>query len=215
MDAQGYAAKLALFERKLADFQAGKGEEGTKEPEPPARDPKLAAVLPVLEGETPLIVSADRFDDIHTALRIADEFDLRIILNHGAEAHRLTAELAERGIPVIWGPAGARYSELESQEGTAETPGFLAAAGVKFAFQTGSVENLAGLLDQARVAMAHGLSYEHALEALTLHPAEIFGAADEVGSLEVGKMADLVVFDGDPLVGLPRVEMVFVGGRRF
>ena len=209
VDAQGYAEKLALHERKAAENAGG------REAEPPARDLKLEALLPVLRGEVPLIVSADRFDDIHTALRIAEEFGLRIILNHGAEAHRVADKLASGKIPVIWGPAGARYRELESQAGTPQTPALLAEAGVVFAFQTGSVENLAGLLDEARKAIASGLPYAAALEALTLHPARIFGAADRLGSLEVGKDADLVVFDGDPLGEISRVEMVFIGGRSF
>ena len=215
MDAQGYADKLAFHERKLAEYRAGGGEEKAKEPTPPARNLQQEALLPVLRGETPVIVSADRFDDIHTALRIAEEFDLRIIVNHGAEAHRLAGELAERDIPVIWGPAGARYRELESQEGTPETPALLARAGVHFAFQTGSAENPVGLLEQARSAIAHGLPYQVALEALTISPARIFGVADQLGSLEVGKSADLVVFDGDPLREIARVERVFIGGKEF
>jgi len=215
MDAQGYADKLALHERKLAEYRAGKGEEKAKEPAPPARNLQQEALLPVLRGETPVIVSADRFDDIHTALRIAEEFDLRIIVNHGAEAHRVAGELAERDIPVIWGPAGARYRKLESQEGTPETPALLARAGIRFAFQTGSAENPVGLLEQARSAMAHGLPYQAALEALTISPARIFGVADQLGSLEVGKSADLVVFNGDPLREIARVERVFIGGKEF
>lgn len=215
IDAQGYADQLRRYEVKLAEYRAGEGEEDAEEPSPPTRNLKHEALLPVLAGEVPLIVSADRFDDIHTALRIADEFDVRIVLNHGAETHRVAEELADRGIPVIWGPAGARYSELESQEGSLETPAMLAAAGIVFAFQTGSLENLDGLLDQARAAMAHGLSHAAALRALTLDAATIFGVQERLGSLEVGKAADLVVFDGDPLYGVPRVEMAFVGGMRY
>ena len=175
----------------------------------------MEALLPVLRGTVPLIVSADRFDDIHTALRIAAEFDVRIILNHGAEAHRLAGELAGQGIPVIWGPASARYRELESQEGRPETPGILARAGVRVAFQTGSIEDVAGLLAQARTAVVHGLSREEALKGLTIYPAQLFGVGDELGSLEVGKWADVVVFDGDPLSELSKAEIVFVGGRRY
>jgi imidazolonepropionase-like amidohydrolase len=215
VDAQGYAETLARHEKELAEYRAGRGEDGAREPTPPARDLKLESLLPVLSGETPFIVSADRFDDIHTALRIAEEFHLRIILNHGAEAYRVGEELARRGIPVIWGPAGTEYRELEAQRGTPETPGRLATAGVRIAFQTGSVERLDGLLDQARIAIAYGLPREEALAALTLHPAEIFGVADRMGSLEVGKAADLVVFDGDPLEALSRVEMVFIGGELY
>jgi imidazolonepropionase-like amidohydrolase len=215
VDARGYSEKLASYEKKLAAYESGVEATEAKEPVRPARDLKLEALLPVLRGEIPLIVSADRFDDIHTALRIATEFDLRIILNHGAEAHRLATELSERQIPVIWGPADAPFRELESQHGIEETPGLLAQAGVRFAFQTGSIEGVTSLLDQARAAVAHGLPWEEALKALTLYPAQIFGVEEQTGSLEVGKSADLVVFDGDPLLEVSRVEMVFVGGRRY
>jgi len=215
VDAQGYASRLARHEQALEEFRASEPKEGGREPAPPPRDLKLEALLPVLRGEIPLVVSAHRFDDIYTALRIADEFGLRIILNHGGEAHRVARELAARDIPVIWGPSGTEYRELEARGATAETPRLLWEAGVRFAFQTGSVENLGALLDQARVAVARGLPREAALAGLTLNPAEIFGEADQIGSLEVGKRADLAVFDGDPLDALARVEMVFVGGQRY
>jgi len=215
VDAQGYAEKVARYGRDSAAFEASEKGAGKPAPTPPARDLKLESLLPVLRGETPLMVSADRLDDIYTALRIADEFQLRIILNHGAEAHRVAQELARQEIPVIWGPSGTEYRELEARGGTPETPARLWEAHVLFAFQTGSMENLGGLLDQARLAVAHGLPREEALAGLTLYPARLFGAADRMGSLEVGKVADLVVFDGDPLDSLARVEMVFIGGRRF
>ena len=211
VDAKGYAEKLALYERKRAEYESGSAEQ---EPTRPDRDFKLEALLPVVGGQKPLILGADRFDDIYTALRITAEFGLPIVLNHGAEAHRLASELAERDIAVIWGPVGASYQELESERGTPATPGLLSAAGVRFAFQTGSIENVAGLLDQARAAIIHGLPVAEAIRALTLYPAQIFGVADQLGSLEVGKLADVVVFDGDPLAELSRVEMVFVGGKR-
>ena len=210
IQAQEYADKLARYERSQSSRE--EGEEGDSPR--PARDLKLEALLPVLRGERPLLVSADRFDDIHTALRIAEEFAVSIILHRGAEAHRVATELAERGVSVIWGPAGASYQELEARRGTAQTPALLAEAGVRFAFQTGGVENVAGILDQARTAMVNGLPREDALKALTLYPAQIFGVDELLGSLEVGKSADLVVFGGDPLEELSRVEMVFIGGRQ-
>jgi imidazolonepropionase-like amidohydrolase len=212
VDVLAYGERIAQHQRKLAAYRAGDAE---KEPSPLARNLELEALLPVIRGEKPLIVSADRFDDIHTALRIAAEFDVPIVLNHGAEAHRLAAELADRDVPVIWGPLSAPYRELEARGGTPETPRMLEEAGVLFGFQTGSVENVTGLLEQARAAVRYGLPRDEALKALTLNPARIFGVGDEVGSLEVGKSADLVVFDRDPLEGLARVEMVFVRGRQF
>lgn len=210
VNAKGYAEKLALYQRKRAEYEAGSAEQ---EPTRPDRDFKLEALLPVVGGQKPLILGADRLDDIYTALRITAEFELPIVLNHGAEAHRLASELAERDIAVIWGPVGAAYRELESERGTPATPALLSEAGIRFAFQTGSIENVAGLLDQARAAIIHGLPPEEALKALTLYPAQIFKVADRIGSLEVGKLADIVVFDGDPLAELAKVEMVFIGGR--
>ncbi len=208
--AQEYSDKIARYERK----QASQSEDEEDKAVPPTRDLKLEALLPVLRGEIPLIVGADRFDDIHTALRIADEFGVSIVLNRGAEAHRLAAELAEKDVPVIWGPAGARYQELEARRGTGRTPALLSEAGVRLAFQTGGIDNVAGLLEQARIAMANGLSREETLKAMTLYPAQIFGVVDQLGSLEEGKLADIVVFSGDPLGELSSVEMVFIGGRQ-
>jgi imidazolonepropionase-like amidohydrolase len=210
IQAQEYADKLARYERKQAS--QGEGDEATATP--PARDLKLEALLPVLRGEKPLVVSADRFDDIHTAMRIAEEFSVPVILNRGAEAHRIADALADRGLPVIWGPASASFQELEARRGSAESPAQLAQAGVIFAFQTGGIGDVDGLLDQARIATVNGLPREAALRALTLYPAQIFGVADRLGSLENGKAADLVVFSGDPLEQLSNVEMVFVGGRQ-
>ncbi len=209
VDAQGYADKLASFEQARSSREEGDDDDSS----PPARDLKLEALVPVLRGEVPLIVSAERFDDIHTALRIAAEFDVSIILNRGAEAHRVSGELAARDVPVIWGPANASLRELEAMRGTATTPALLAEAGVRIAFQTGGVDNVDGLLHQARTAMSNGLSREETLKALTLYPAQIFGVGDRLGSLEVGKSADLVVFSGDPLEAPSVVEMVLVAGR--
>lgn len=203
VDARGYAGKLGPH-----------GENGGGADGAPPHDPKLEALLPVLRREVPLMVSADRFDDIHTALRIAREFDVPMILNHGAESHRVTRELSEAGVPVVWGPGDAVFRELESRRGGAGTPGALRRERIPFAFQTGSVENVAGLLDEARAAARAGLPVKEALKGLTLYPARIFGVDDRLGSLEVGKMADVVVLDGDPLDALSEVEMVFVGGER-
>ena len=208
--AQEYSDKLARYERK----QASQNEDDEDKAVPPTRDLKLEALLPVLRGEIPLIVGADRFDDIHTALRIAEEFGVSIVLNRGAEAHRLAAQLAEKDVPVIWGPADAQYQELEARRGTGRTPALLSEAGVRLAFQTGGIDNVAGLIEQARIAMANGLSREETLKAMTLYPAQIFGVVDQLGSLEEGKLADIVVFSGDPLGELSSVEMVFIGGRQ-
>lgn len=209
IDATEYAEKLAAFQRKQ---EAHEADPETEKPTPVPRDLKLEALLPVLRGDTPLIVGADRFDDILTAMRITAEFELRMILRGGAEAHRLAEELKEREISVLWGPGDARFGELEAKDGSPRTPALLAAMGIPFAFQTGSIENVTGLLAEARTAFAQGLSYEETLRGLTLYPARILGVEDDLGSLEVGKSADLIVFDGDPVEDAATVERVFIGG---
>jgi imidazolonepropionase-like amidohydrolase len=166
----------------------------------------------VLRGELPLIIAADRYDDILTALRITAEFEVPMILLGGAESHRLAGELAQRAIPVIWGPIGAANRELEASRGTPETPSSLTGAGLRIAFQTGGIENVDGLLREARAAYAAGLPHEEALKGLTLYPALIFGVEADLGSLEAGKNANVVVFDGDPLDSPASAEWVFVRG---
>lgn len=212
VDATTYAAKLRRHQEQEAAFAEGTREE---EPTPLSRDLKQEALVPVVRGELPLIIGADRYDDILTALRITAEFEVPMVLLGGAEAHRLTEELARRGIPVIWGPSRAPNQELEAMGGTPETPAILTEAGVRVAFQTGGITNVDGLLREARASYAAGLPYDAALAALTLFPAQIFGVADEMGSLEAGKAANIVVFDGDPLDSPARVERVFVKGVEF
>jgi imidazolonepropionase-like amidohydrolase len=207
VDAGQYADKLVRYEENKADEK-----EDLVRPE---RDMKLEALVPVVRGDLPLLVSANRFDDILTALRIAEEFDLRLVLIHGAETHRVADKLAAKQIPVVFGPTYSHHTKEETLGATLEGPALLNQAGVEIAFQTGSIANVSNLLDQARSAVTHGLPYEEALHALTLYPAQLFGVVDELGSLEVGKSADLVVFDADPLRDLARVETVFIRGELF
>ncbi len=216
VEAQSYKDKLDRYEQKLADYRA-KEKEGkaaaADRPEPPAKDFKLLALIPLLDGKQPWIVRANRMDDILTALRLAEEFQLTLILNHGAAAWRVADRLAVRNIPVLVGPAGADFQMDETQGARPDLAARLRQAGVKIAFQTGSTQNVSDLLSQAQAAVAAGLPKEEALKALTLYPAQIFGVADRLGSLEAGKLADLVIFDGDPLARTVRVKMVLIGGK--
>jgi imidazolonepropionase-like amidohydrolase len=214
VDAEEYDTKLESYREKLEKYES-EGNEDSDKPSRPAPNLELEALLPVVRGEKPLVVSADRLDDILTALRIAEEFELELILSHGAEAYRVAERLAAKRIPVILGPAGAYYQRLETLRANPENARLLQQAGVSIAFQTGSVEDVSGLLEQARTAVRHGLNYDEAVKALTLNPARIFGVDDQIGSLQVGKSADLVVFDGDPINELARVEMVFIQGQRY
>ena len=213
IDAQDYLDKLTSYEEKLKEYQQQEKEgkaDPAKKPAPPAVDFKLQSLIPIIKGELPLIVRANRMDDILTALRIAEEFKLKIILNHGADAHKVAAQLAAGNIPVIVGPLTPYRQTVETSQATYENAAILNKAGVKIAFQTGSVNNVKSLLYEAGLAVAHGLPYDQALRALTINPAEMFGVADELGSLEVGKWADVVIFEGDPLNPQTHIKMVIV-----
>jgi imidazolonepropionase-like amidohydrolase len=207
--AEAYGKKLAEFQKKTAE---AKGDPGVR-PEPPAANSQMEALIPVVKGERPLVLNANRMDDILTALRIADEFDLKLILSGGAEAHRVKEELARRKIPVLLRPDDAAGLTEETGRATYENAAALFKAGVLIAFQAGSTATLGDLLPQAQIAVAHGLPWEEALKAVTLNPALIFGVSDRLGSLEKGKFADLAVFDGNPFVSAARAKIVVIGGE--
>lgn len=207
IDAQQYSERKTAAGRKRA--------EGAQSTAPVPTDLKLEALLPVIAGSLPMIVSADKRDDILAAVRVADEYRLRMILSHGSEAYRVAAVLAARGIPVILGPADRGGRRMETLGARDDSAVLLQRAGVIVAFQSGPHGNAGDLLAQARAAVALGLPEEEAIRGLTLYPAQIFGAADRLGSLEAGKIGDVVVFDGDPLRQLTPLRLVIIGGRVF
>jgi imidazolonepropionase-like amidohydrolase len=215
-DAQAYKDELAAYEKKSRAYEQKQkeGKAGDEErPVPPAANPVSQSLLPVLEARMPLILSVDRLDDILTALRIADEFKLKIILNGGADAYKVKEKLAALRIPVLLRPRAAYRLTVETGGAIAENAALLQKAGVKIAFETGSFTNLGDLAAQARMAVAAGLPYKEALKALTMNAAEIFGAEDSIGSLEKGKSADIVVYDQDPINGPARLKLVIVAGK--
>ncbi|MEL7238921.1 MAG: amidohydrolase family protein [Planctomycetota bacterium] len=167
----------------------------------PAANLKLAALADVLAKKSPLLVHAERAQDISSAIRLAEEFGFDLVLDSAAEAHMVTEQIAEAGVPVFVHPLMQRaVGERENQ--SFETPQTLKNAGVSFALQTGFeayVPKVRVLLFEAQMAAAHGLSPTDTLAAITIQPATLLGIDDRVGSLEVGKDADLVLFDGDPL----------------
>jgi imidazolonepropionase-like amidohydrolase len=216
IDAQDYAEKIVSYKKKLKDYEQKEKEgkaEPDKKPVPPPTNFKLQSLIPVIKGELPLILRANRYDDILTALRIADEFKLQLILNQGADAYKAAKKLADRNIPVILGQMPPYRSTQETMSALYENAALLHKAGVKITFQTGSAHNIGSLLQQASLSVSHGLPYEVALKALTINPAEIFGIEDRLGSLEKGKRADIVIFDGDPLNSLSHIKMVITEGR--
>jgi imidazolonepropionase-like amidohydrolase len=151
--------------------------------------------------------------DILSAIRIADEFHVPIVLSHGAEAHRVADRLASRNIPVILGPLADMNSRLENSKTSYENAFLLHKAGVQIAFQTGFFKHYADLLNQARIAVSYGLPHEEALNALTYSPARIFGIQDRFGSVEEGKVADVLIFDGDPIRSPAKLKMVIIDGE--
>jgi imidazolonepropionase-like amidohydrolase len=181
---------------------------------PPDRDLKLEALASVLRGEIPWRQHCHRADDIATAMRIADEFGYRLVIDHGTEAHLIADLIAARGIPVIIGPLFTSRSKAELRNRSLANPGKLAAAGVTIAITTDHpVVPIHFLVHQATLSVKEGLDPVTALRAITINPARIAGIDDRVGSLEVGKDANVVLWSGDPLDVLSRVERAYIGGR--
>jgi imidazolonepropionase-like amidohydrolase len=172
----------------------------------------LEALLPVLRGQVPLIVISNRRSDIETALRIAKQYKLRLILAGAEEGWQIADKIAAAGVPVLVQPLdniptydglGARY----------ENAALLARAGVKVVVIENDTHNARNLRQQAGNAVAYGMTWEQALRAVTLSPAEVFGVAGRYGSLEPGKVANVVVWTGDPFEFSTGVEHVFIRGR--
>jgi imidazolonepropionase-like amidohydrolase len=182
----------------------------------PAYNQKLEALLPVLAREIPLKAHAHQANDIFTALRIAREFNLRLTLEHVTEGHLIADELAgEKDVPMAVGPSLTFASKFELQNKSWSTPAVLTAAGCHVSIITdNSVIPQQYLPLCAGMAIKAGMDPFDALKAITLNPAEHIGVADRVGSLEVGKDADIVITAGSPFEVLTEVKAVFIDGAR-
>ena len=179
------------------------------------RDLKLEALAPVIRGQLPVLVFADRAREIRNAVEFCDKQKLKMILAGGAEAYKVKDLLRSKGIPVILRPTlTLPIDEDDAYDRLLSQPAELAAAGVKFAL--GSFDNSFArrLGQQAANAVAYGLPYDEALKAVTLYPAEIFGVADQVGTLETGKLANIIVTNGDPLEITTDVKFLFIKGQQ-
>jgi len=178
-------------------------------------DPNFEAIIRVILREVPLRVLANTPDDIMTALRVAKEFNLRVVIDSGAGAHRVAHLLAEAQVPVVVGPSIMSLGSggpLEMFAHTPENAGRLHKAGVKVALSTDSRWGRSVLLEGV-VAKSHGLPEDAALRAVTLSAAEILGVADRLGSIEAGKDADIVIWKGHPLSTWGETRTVIVGGK--
>lgn len=201
-----------LFKAKqyLAKKEAA---EGNPEKEP-AFDFKCEAMIPVLKKEIPLKIHAHQANDILTALRIAREFDVLVTLEHVTEGHLIADILAKSGVPMAVGPTLTHATKFELQNKSWKTPGVLAAKGCQVSIITDSPVIPQEYLPLcAGLAVKAGMDEFEALKAITINPAALMGVADRVGSLEVGKDADIAVFEGNPMVSDSVCRRVFINGE--
>ena len=213
LDAQDYKMKWTDYERKKADAAANKDKDKRFGPLPPKRDLKLEALLPYLEGKKTIVLAAEGPSDLQTAVSLADEFKLKFVLNHISHSQPVLDYVASLKVPVIVGPIYEAPKEDERYDAVYSLPAQLYKRGVKIVFASYSAHNVRNLPDQAGFATAFGLPYEEALKAITINAAEVWGVADQLGSLDVGKTANVVVANGDPLDVKTDVKQVFIAGR--
>jgi imidazolonepropionase-like amidohydrolase len=178
------------------------------------RDLKLEALVPVVEGKLPVLVAASRARDIRNAVEFCSKQNLKMILADGAEAWKVKELLKERKIPVILGPSQRPATEEdEPYDRTMTLASELHAAGIPIAFASFGTAFSRRLPQYAGTSVAYGLSHEEALKAVTLNAAQMFGIADELGTIETGKLADLIVTNGDPLELQTQVRYLFIKGQ--
>lgn len=200
---------------KAREYMEKKEAAGDDVSKRPAFDMKLEAMIPVMKKEIPLKAHAHAAEDLFTALRIAREFDLKITLEHVTEGHLIVEELAKENVPLAVGPTLTSASKFELRNKSWITPGVLAAAGCQVSIITDSP-----VIPQEYLPLCAGLAVQAgmdpfaALQAITINPAKHAGIADRVGSLEVGKDADMVITDGCPFEVSTKVKHVFIDGKR-
>ncbi|SHI06335.1 Imidazolonepropionase [Desulfosporosinus lacus DSM 15449] len=207
----------ALLRQSLVDAQTYKDklEQGKSDPDKlPERDLGLEVLVKVINREIPLRAHAHRADDIITAIRIAREFDADLVIEHCTEGHKIAEELAELGYPAVVGPLLTNRAKVELKDKSFKTPGILANAGVKVAIMTDhSVTPIEQLPLCAALACKAGMNREDALRAITINPAEILGVSDRIGSLEVGKDADIVIWSEHPFTITACPLYVIIDGK--
>ncbi len=214
LDAQRYRDSIAMYERS---------PRGMRRPEV---DRSLAALVPVVDGRMPVVMLANSEREISRALDLGAEFKLRLIIAGGREADRLADRLAKQNVPVLLSLNLPRRTTpaipeadpepmrvLRERVDAQQTAGKLARAGVRFAFQSGSLTNISDLFANANRAIENGLSATDALRAFTIWPATIFGVENQLGSIETGKIANLTITRGDLFDRNSRVAQVFIDGR--
>ena len=202
-------ASASLLREAL--FVAGRNMD--KDDLPPREIYRQKPLQAGLRKEMPLMVHAHRADDILTALRIKDEFDIDMVIQHGTEAFKVADELVRRNVPVLLGPLLVNRAKVEMKEVSFKTAARLDQQGVKFSFITDHpVIPIKYLRECAAIAVREGLDEEIALRALTITPAQILRIDHEIGSITPGKRADIVIFDGHPFDFRTRVQYAIIDG---
>ena len=221
MDAQHYEASRAAAEKKSdakTDTKADPKAGDKAADKPSERDLKLEALLPYLHGERPVVIGVYEGYDIESIMKVVQEFHLKVILNHVTRSQEILDEIAAWKVPVIVGPIYEQPRANERFDAVYTLPAELAKRGVKIAISSGEAGGPGGahtvrnLPYSAGFAAAYGLPYNEALKAITLNVAEMFGFGDKLGSLDVGKMANVVLANGDPLDVRTDVKQVYIQG---
>jgi imidazolonepropionase-like amidohydrolase len=209
VDGQNHMIELETYLSKVKEAE----EKGEALPNPPKRDLGLETIIKVLKREIPIHAHAHRADDIATVIRIANEFNIRVVLIHCTEGHKITKFIAKSKFPAVVGPTIFWVSKPETRDRGFKTAVELNKAGVKVALQTDSLTPMNYFPILPMYAIKEGMSREDALKCVTINPAEILGIDDRVGSLEQGKDADIVIWSGDPFEFYSKVEQVFINGN--
>ena len=213
IDATEYMKARAAAAGKPADTEAPASDSGRGRGASSAKfDLKNEALIPYLKGEKPVVIGVEEGHDVEAIMALALEFHLKVILSHVTHSQTVLDKIASYHVPVIVGPiyelpeAGERYDAVYS------LPAELAKRGVKVALASYSNEFIRNLPYAAGYAVAYGLPYDEALKSITLNPAEMFGIADKYGSLDTGKVANVVIANGDPLDVRTDVKQVYIDG---
>ncbi|GAA0893474.1 amidohydrolase family protein [Fulvivirga kasyanovii] len=201
------------WEKAVAYYQIDSAIRAKNSKENMEYYPEMENLLPVVRGEKTLLVEVNAANDIKAAIEWVADKDVKVVFSGVSEGWRVAEELAEAKIPVIAGPVlNIPNREYDRYDRSYANPGIMHKAGVKVAIKTADAENVRNLPYNAGFAATYGMGKEEALKAITIVPAEIFGVADKLGSLEKGKIANVFVTDGDPFETKTQVRHLFIQG---
>ena len=207
-DATQLAAELEQF------MQASRSYDSTRTAGSTKKDLIYEAMRPLFKKEIPAIIPANTEAQIRQAIAFGEKWGLRVVVQGGSQAWKVRQLLAQKNVPVVLGSIESAPGDPEPYDEVYAQPGLLYEAGVKFAFSTGNGSNARHVPLHAQLAVAYGLPEEGAMKALTIWPAEIFGADKQIGSVAQGKLANFYITNGDPLDLRTQVSLVFIKGRQ-